>query len=614
MGSPISQPHDDPALEQLQSMLAPATQGAEKTEAKPTNKEQAVSSSGDWVRLTFASRDLTELASLLDATLGASPTTDVGAVASATNYATFDDAKTAATDAKTTLLGASDFQTFSPANQQLQNAVGQMESLASDDTQRTEAATWKTALADAKPDLDGINSVGVFGETIEPLKTSLPTADEAGLAAAKATMEGEGAALAILERLTTGEKTKDYAVVTDLAGKVPATATEVDAIIADLTSVQTALTKAEEALASAKKNNVPENLDRCDVLIKESEVEIAALQKKYPDSPIVKAATEKVAAIREEFETIDPLIVRNPEVSAGAAASTQKTISEDRVSMLFGDLDNEIADTIMQGLRQMIQNFDGETPMSEQALQRTAAELDAISQKLGPEQAAAGELRSMKEALQSGTKGAALANALSTIGAAAVGGGGAFGIKAALSAMLMAGFGPTGSSLTSGYSAYQSINDAMARGNRETQQVLGRTTSAFLSERLPSARTDSQTNSPSARLANAIVGNSRTIGDIFAATQAVQTMTQVLLSTPNANAEEIRAKLTAAVTKAPQSGFPYVQISEGSLQNLADAVLQARADAERAAAGSKEAEFSSAPAFIQQVLVNIGSLFAGYLQ
>lgn len=488
MGSPISQPHDDPALEQLQSMLAPATQGAEKTEAKPTDKQQAIDSAGEWLQLTNASRDLSSLASLLDPTEAAPASVgDTGAPAEAT-------------------------------------AAGSAQ------------------------------AAGEVGEVTEE-----PTPEE------------EAAA-------------------------------------------QNAAAQAEKALASAVKNNVPENLERCDALIKESEETITPLHEKYPEAPSITTAYNTITAAREAFDQIDPLIVRNPEVSAGAAASAQRTISEDRVSMLFGDLDNDIAETIMNGLRQMIQNFDEETPMSEQALQRTAAELDTISQNLGPEQAAAGELQKMKEALQAGTKGAALADALSTIGAAALGGGGTLGIKAALSSILIAGFGPSASSLTAGYEGYRSINDAMAKGNRDTQQVLGRTTSAFLRERLPSTRTDSRTNTPSARVANAIVGNSRTIGDLFANVGAAQTMAEVLLSTPNANTEEIRAKLTSAVTKAPQTGFPYVQFSEGALQNLADAVLQARADAERAAAGSKEAEFSSAPTFIQQVLVNIGSLFAGYLQ
>ncbi|CRH76981.1 CHLPN 76 kD protein-like protein [Chlamydia trachomatis] len=86
-----------------------------------------------------------------------------------------------------------------------------------------------------------------------------------------------------------------------------------------------------------------------------------------------------------------------------------------------------------------------------------------------------------------------------------------------------------------------------------------------------------------------------------------------IVSNPQANQEEIMQKLTASISKAPQFGYPAVQNSVDSLQKFAAQLEREFVDGERSLAESQENAFRKQPAFIQQVLVNIASLFSGYL-
>ena len=256
-------------------------------------------------------------------------------------------------------------------------------------------------------------------------------------------------------------------------------------------------------------------------------------------------------------------------------------------------------------------------------------QLETMSEQIaGAEGGLPAEIQAIKEALAQALKQPAadgLATALGQVAfAAAKVGGGSAGtagtIQTNVKRLYNAAFASPSSSsyasaLSEGYAAYKTLNSLYSESRSGVQSAINQTANPALSRTVSRSGIESQGRSTdtSRRAAEAIVRDSRTLGDVYSRLQVLDSLMGAVASNPQANQEEIMQKLTASISKAPQFGYPAVQNSSDSLQKFAAQLEKEFMDGEQSLAEARENAFRKQPAFIQQVLVNIASLFSGYL-
>ncbi|WP_232604683.1 hypothetical protein, partial [Chlamydia trachomatis] len=407
-----------------------------------------------------------------------------------------------------------------------------------------------------------------------------------------------------------------------------------------LQSIVDAGDQSQAAVLQAQQNNSPDNIAATKELIDAAQAKITELKQEHQeiaDSPLVKKAEEQISQAQKDIQEIKPsgsdIPIVGPSGSAASAGSAvgalKSSNNSGRISLLLDDVDNEMAAIAMQGFRSMIEQFNVNNPATAKELQAMEAQLTAMSDQLvGADGELPAEIQAIKDALaqalkQPSTDGLATAMGQVAFAAAKVGGGsaGTAGtVQMNVKQLYKTAFSSTSSSsyaaaLSDGYSAYKTLNSLYSESRSGVQSAISQTANPALSRSVSRSGIESQGRSADAsqRAAETIVRDSQTLGDVYSRLQVLDSLMSTIVSNPQVNQEEIMQKLTASISKAPQFGYPAVQNSADSLQKFAAQLEREFVDGERSLAESRENAFRKQPAFIQQVLVNIASLFSGYL-
>ncbi|CAG9046219.1 hypothetical protein NVRI1_00567 [Chlamydia abortus] len=551
----------------------------------------------------------------------------------------FDEAKTQATNAQDALKAAKTFDEFKTALQKLQDAIKYMDQFATED-QKAEVATLKAALAEKQPIIDTINKLGGILEENEKLLEAIKTTssiDQVTGAAGQVEVNKAAAAALIEELKKLGVTADNYPVIGDTETKINTSSTEITKVAEAINSAYTTGKNSTTAVGQAQANNSPANIEASKNTIKEAQATIDAALALAPNSPIVKAAQKEQQKAAKDIEEIKPsggsdVPIGGPGApgSVGTSQNRGTTVGEARISMLLADVDNETAAIIMQGFRNMIDNFHTQNPDITAPLEEVLAQVTDLTTQANPADAeATTQLQEIQQTLQEALQGISgeegLTNALGAITTAAsistgapiasANQGGSAVKQLYKTSSASASSKSYADTLSAGYGAYQSLNDVYSRSSAANREVLDRTSTPALTRTVSRTETQPRDNDTAAqRFARTIAGNSHTLGDVYASVNVLQTLLGVLQSNPQANEDEIKQKLTSAITKAPQSGYPYVQLSNDATQKFIAKLEDEFARGSKRLAEAKEAAFEKQPLFIQQVLVNVASLFSGYLQ
>lgn len=630
-----------------------SAQGASVSETKAATKTQETNATKASVsRWNFLASARSALVSLRDAIAdklssltgsaskleASAPTTTVS---SANTYA---DAKNNFDQAKAGLQSANTLEGYETNMANLTTALQDMERLV-DSSHQTELDTIKQALQDKKDVIDKLNQLVTIKNQNQTLIDALTTTDSADqLPAINSQLEiNKNVADGVIKELQQSlqQSVPNYDAVLTNAGNVITTSSNDGRKLANaLQTIADAGNQSQAAVLQAQQNNSPDNIAASQQIINESKAKIDQLEQENPDitkSPIVAKAKDQVTQAEQDIKDIKPSGSDIPIVgpsgssaSAGSAAGALKTSNTSgRVSLLLDDVDNETASIAMQGFRSMIEQFNVNNPATAKELQAMNNQLETMSEQIaGAEGGLPAEIQAIKEALAQALKQPAadgLATALGQVAfAAAKVGGGSAGtagtIQTNVKRLYNAAFASPSSSsyasaLSEGYAAYKTLNSLYSESRSGVQSAINQTANPALSRTVSRSGIESQGRSTdtSRRAAEAIVRDSRTLGDVYSRLQVLDSLMGAVASNPQANQEEIMQKLTASISKAPQFGYPAVQNSSDSLQKFAAQLEKEFMDGEQSLAEARENAFRKQPAFIQQVLVNIASLFSGYL-
>lgn len=631
-----------------------SAQGASVSETKASTKTQETNAAKSSVsRWNFLASAKSALVSLRDAiadklsslTRSASKLEASAPTATVQSASSYDDAKINFDQAKAGLGSATTLEGYETNMANLTTALQDMERLgATDPAHQAEIDAIKQALQDKKDVIDKLNQLVTIKNQNQTLIDALTTTDSADqLPAINSQLEiNKNVADGVIKELQAQQPslTNYDAVLTD-AGNVITTSSDKGRKLATaLQTIADAGNQSQAAVLQAQQNNSPDNIAASQQIINESKAKIEQLKQDNPEidsSPIVAKAKDQVTQAEQDIQEIKPSGSDIPIVgpsgssaSAGSAAGALKTSNTSgRVSLLLDDVDNETASIAMQGFRSMIEQFNVNNPATAKELQAMNNQLETMSEQIaGAEGGLPAEIQAIKEALAQALKQPAadgLATALGQVAfAAAKVGGGSAGtagtIQTNVKRLYNAAFASPSSSsyasvLSEGYAAYKSLNSLYSESRSGVQSAINQTANPALSRTVSRSGIESQGRSTdtSRRAAEAIVRDSRTLGDVYSRLQVLDSLMGAVASNPQANQEEIMQKLTASISKAPQFGYPAVQNSSDSLQKFAAQLEKEFIDGEQNLAEARENAFRKQPAFIQQVLVNIASLFSGYL-
>lgn len=639
-----------------QSSMNPIINGqiASNSETKESTKESeaspsASSSVSSWSFLSSAKH---ALISLRDAILNknSSPTDSLSQLEASTSTSTvtrvaardYNEAKSNFDTAKSGLENATTLAEYETKMADLMAALQDMERLAStDEEQKAEVTRIKEALQEKQEVIDKLNQLVKLEKQNQTLKEALTTTDSADqIPAINSQLEiNKNSADQIIKDLE-GQNISYEAVLTN-AGEVIKASSEAGIKLGQaLQSIVDAGDQSQAAVLQAQQNNSPDNIAATKKLIDAAETKVNELKQEHTgltDSPLVKKADEQISQAQKDIQEIKPSGSDIPIVgpsgsaaSAGSAAGALKSSNNSgRISLLLDDVDNEMAAIAMQGFRSMIEQFNVNNPATAKELQAMEAQLTAMSDQLvGADGELPAEIQAIKDALAQALKqpsadGLATAMGQVAFAAAKVGGGsaGTAGtVQMNVKQLYKTAFSSTSSSsyaaaLSYGYSAYKTLNSLYSESRSGVQSAISQTANPALSRSVSRSGIEGQGRSADAsqRAAETIVRDSQTLGDVYSRLQVLDSLMSTIVSNPQVNQEEIMQKLTASISKAPQFGYPAVQNSADSLQKFAAQLEREFVDGERSLAESQENAFRKQPAFIQQVLVNIASLFSGYL-
>lgn len=627
-----------------------SAQGASVSETKASTKTQetnaAKSSVSRWNFLASAKSALISLrdaiADKLSSLTGSASKLEASAPTVTVNSASsYDDAKSNFDQAKTGLGSATTLAEYETNMANLTAALQDMERLASTDDHRTAINNIKTALQTNQEVINKLNQLVTIENQNQTLIDALKTTDSADqLPAINSQLEiNKNVAAGVIKDLQAQNLNYD-AVLTNAEQVITDSSDKGRKLANALQTIADVGNQSQAAVLQAQQNNSPDNIAASKEIIDAAKAKIAQLKQENPDissSPIVAKAEAQVTQAEQDIQNIKPSGSDIPIVgpsgsaaSAGSAAGALKTSNTSgRVSLLLDDVDNETASIAMQGFRSMIEQFNVNNPATAKELQAMSNQLETMSEQIaGAEGGLPAEIQAIKEALAQALKQPAadgLATALGQVAfAAAKVGGGSAGtagtIQTNVKRLYNAAFASPSSSsyasvLSEGYAAYKTLNSLYSESRTGVQSAINQTANPALSRTVSRSGIESQGRSTdtSRRAAEAIVRDSRTLGDVYSRLQVLDSLMGAVASNPQANQEEIMQKLTASISKAPQFGYPAVQNSSDSLQKFAAQLEKEFIAGEQNLAEARENAFRKQPAFIQQVLVNIASLFSGYL-
>ena len=631
-----------------------SAQGASVSETKASTKTQetnaAKSSVSRWNFLASAKSALVSLrdaiADKLSSLTGSASKLEASAPTVTVKSAnTYDEAKNNFDQAKAGLQSANTLADYATNMANLTAALQDMERLDTNQAHQTDIANIKTALQANQEVINKLNQLVTIENQNQTLIDALKTTDSADqLPAINSQLEiNKNVADGVIKELQQSlqQSSPNYDAVLTNAGSVITTSSDNGRKLATaLQTIADAGNQSQAAVLQAQQNNSPDNIAASQQIIDAAQAKITQLKQENPEiasSPIVAKAEAQVTQAGKDIQTIKPSGSDIPIVgpsgssaSAGSAAGALKTSNTSgRVSLMLDDVDNETASIAMQGFRSMIEQFNVNNPATAKELQAMNNQLETMSEQIaGAEGGLPAEIQAIKEALAQALKqpeADGLATALGQVAfAAAKVGGGSAGtagtIQTNVKRLYNAAFASPSSSsyasvLSEGYAAYKTLNSLYSESRSGVQSAINQTANPALSRTVSRSGIESQGRSTdtSRRAAEAIVRDSRTLGDVYSRLQVLDSLMGAVASNPQANQEEIMQKLTASISKAPQFGYPAVQNSSDSLQKFAAQLEKEFIAGEQNLAEARENAFRKQPAFIQQVLVNIASLFSGYL-
>lgn len=628
-----------------------SAQGASVSETKASTKTQETNAAKSSVsRWNFLASAKSALVSLRDAiadklsslTRSASKLEASAPTTTVKSANTYDDAKINFDQAKNGLRSANTLEDYESNMAKLTTALQDMERLDTDSSHQADIANIKAALQANQEVINKLNQLVTIKNQNQTLIDALTTTDSPDqLPAINSQLEiNKNVAEGVIKELQAQLNSTYDAVLTNAGSVITTSSNDGRKLANALQTIADAGNQSQAAVLQAQQNNSPDNIAASQQIIDAAQAKIDQLEQENPDitkSPIVAKAKDQVTQAEQDIKDIKPSGSDIPIVgpsgssaSAGSAAGALKTSNTSgRVSLLLDDVDNETASIAMQGFRSMIEQFNVNNPATAKELQAMNNQLETMSEQIaGAEGGLPAEIQAIKEALAQALKQPAadgLATALGQVAfAAAKVGGGSAGtagtIQTNVKRLYNAAFASPSSSsyasvLSDGYAAYKTLNSLYSESRSGVQSAINQTANPALSRTVSRSGIESQGRSTdtSRRAAEAIVRDSRTLGDVYSRLQVLDSLMGAVASNPQANQEEIMQKLTASISKAPQFGYPAVQNSSDSLQKFAAQLEKEFMDGEQSLAEARENAFRKQPAFIQQVLVNIASLFSGYL-
>ncbi|ETF39854.1 hypothetical protein CpecG_0278 [Chlamydia pecorum MC/MarsBar] len=624
--------HEQIPIEPLASKdasSASSTEAASKTQEKKTEgpTPQAVER---WSFLSAARNALSSLVNRLLGVASSAPTTPTDPVDPTPPTPTFDDYKTQAETAYNTFLTSTDYSAVQAAAVSLQEAVNKMNELAAEDTateeQKTTAAEWNTKNTNVTQVNAQLTEVSQLLQEIENLGSSASSLDTIELVQAAQLNSQEKAAQATekLEAMETEENPplgQVPASVQTLKERIEAanknTETVTQAIIDAYNAGENAYGSVQQAMA----NNSQANIDAANAQITQAKGTIQNALLTYPNSPVLQTALSRVTEAEAALQNIKPAEAPSSggAASAGSAQHRSFSVGNVRVALLLDDAESESTATVLSGLRKMIELFQSGTTVGGEA-QKAETEAEAANDSATTEEAAQAAVDEALQTMAEAKTREGLINAMGQIASAAMVSAGvpqaaAAPVAKSVKQLYSASSSTSSKRFADGYSAYQSLTDTLSSINDRGRNALDAATQSALSQPVP-RRTETRARGSedlSQRVARSIAEDSKTYGDIYARVGALESLSTVLQNNPNANDAEIKQALMSEVNKPPKFGYPYVQLPSESMQKYLGKLMQEFVDGTKAAAERKMLSFDTRTQFIQQVLVNLGSLYAAYL-
>ncbi|WP_100934418.1 hypothetical protein [Candidatus Chlamydia corallus] len=622
----------------LESSAANKSAEAQKiagTEAKP--EASRTESVGRWSLLRSARNALMNLLDRLSVAFSSSPSgraSSIGSTAPTARAPSFDDYKSQAETAYNTIFTSTSLDDVKAALVSLQNAVTNMKNTASTDDEKAVAAEWESKNASAIQVGAQITQLAKYASDSKDILDSLGKLTSFDLlqAALLQSVANKEQAATLLEEMQNSPIVpgKTPAIAQTLVDETDTTTVLIEQDGNIIKNAYFAAQNAAGAVEDAKGNNSLNNVEAAKATIADAKTQIAEALKKFPVSPILLDAQRTVVQAEKDIKNIKPSDgseVPNLGSTVGTAQQHGNTIGNLRVSMLLNDAANESVSILMSGFRQMIHMFNTENPDSQAAQKELAAQAQT-AQAAGDTSTAAALVdaeKALQGAMDEAMQQQGILNALGQIASAAVVSAGVAPAEASTIGSAVKQLYKTSKSsvsgyksqISAGYDAYKAINRAYARGQNEmVRDTINNVSTPALTRSVPRTQTETRGSSEKAdqALARVITRNSSTLGDVYSQVSALESVMEMIKTNFQANNEEIKQKLTSAITKPPQFGYPYVQISNDSTQKFIAKLESLFAEGSRTAAEIKTLSFETNSSFIQQVLVNIGSLYSAYLQ
>lgn len=640
--------HEQIPIEPLASKdasSASSTEAASKTQEKKTEgpTPQAVET---WSFLSAARNALSSLVNRLLGVASSTPTTspdtspsvdstDPTAPTTPTDptnpSSTFEDYDRDAQAALNTFLTSTNYSELQTAATALQNAISEMKGISEDDVtveQQAIIANWETKSTLMTSVQAQLEEVSQLLQEIQSLGSSIPSLDTIELVQAAQLNSQEKAAQATekLEAMETEENPplgEVPAFVSTLKEQVEAANKNTDKTAQDIIDAYNAGEDAYGSVQQAMANNSQANIDSANAQITQAKETIQNALQTYPNSPVVQQAQERVTQAETEIEDIKPAEAPSSgdAASAGSAQHRSFSVENIRVALLLDDAESESTATVLSGLRKMIELFQSGTTVGGEAQKaETEAEAVAANDSATTEEEAQAAVEEALQTMAEAKTREGLINAMGQIASAAMVSAGvpqaaAAPVAKSVKQLYSASSSTSSKRFADGYSAYKSLTDTLSTINDRGRNALDAATQSALSQPVP-RRTETRARGSedlSQRVARSIAEDSKTYGDIYARVGALESLSTVLQNNPNANDAEIKQALMSEVNKPPKFGYPYVQLPSESMQKYLGKLMQEFVDGTKAAAERKMLSFDTRTQFIQQVLVNLGSLYAAYL-
>lgn len=534
----------------------------------------------------------------------------------------FDLALEKAKAAKTSLETATTAEEFATAWQTFQAAIAEMETTATTTDQATLSA-WKTAIAAQQDTIDKISKLDEIYNSFIQYSSFLDTTTDLE----KVAFSRGFAMLAtdemdkVIEALTNANVS--YPVIQDLQTKITA---QSQALTKKGEAIQTAYELGKECIAAVKgaeMNNSAQNINAVTKQIAASKQQVDSYNTTYPNVTIIQTAKSEILQAEADLQNISSSGsgTSTPEGAPGGASTvgssqdTGSTLSDKRVVSLLDNVDNETLNIMLQGFRDMIGQFYDQNAVNRQELGNFNNYKEILKDAEDASEAVLEDMFANEGTLSEERSSLTLEDALSVISSASVnmGGGGTSApstqVGENVKQLYKASTSKRKDRLASGYQAWSKLYTMSIGSDEQVRSALGEIIDPALSEPVFYAGSNARKDD-GLRAAHFVARHSRTVGDVYRNVRALERGLQFMQSHPGASVSQTVQYLKDSA-QLPRLGLLAGSASAGKFIKNLEKVFE-----EESLRLSKEkaARFEIKPSYIQQVLVNIASLFAGYLQ